>query len=714
MEFVREVKREVFTRALRTRVLSTAWQMIYGLLDRVAIAIDPLLRVTDRAAAAVIGLAFVVGTTVFYLVPADPARLTRFTAEHVAIFSMKDSSPQRVAFSAFIAILLIGAVALRLFRPARPLAIATVAHSSLRRVTILVILGACVINSKVFDPSLGLPWQLLEPGCAMGTALYLSYLAAVALFIWNQKLPTGVVLAVIGLIVFISWAPAATGLMLRIPPEMVPMVDLHMTSVFGGADTLAAGYRLFVDVPANYGVMVQVALAALLRAGHGLDLGGLIHLTEVFQATTLCLFALAAWVRTRNADTPGRVAGVFLVLLVVVPFLAMENQAVLLANQSGLRFVMLPVGALAAMALERWPLARGTAFVGAVAALALLHNIETGIAILFGLGLGWLVRARAARTAEVAVGVFSGSIAFAAMLSLAVLAHFAVFGRYPAVGAGKIMDIIRDFGSGFAGLELSVSIPALVILGHAGYVVLRALAFLLGRPGTRPAPASAAIAGILIAWTPYYVNRPSDWNLWSFLALYAVLLAPTVARVHARSLCLAAMAMILLVPIPLGALTKSVGYLRLAEALPVTPNCAAGLSLTPEDCLVEGARAGELARFAGPGDVVWLTTTPILTLRLSHLRLPVPTLGPFIAARTEKDLDAIAAEIAAAKPIALVLDVSVPGHAIPGVMQSLHARIADRAGFVQCPLVARSYWQTWLPKGTCQASDSRVAALRGR
>ena len=121
--------------ALRTTVLLTAGHRINGLLDRIGIAIDPLLRVTDQAAAAVIGLAFAIGIMVFCLVPADPARLTRFTAEHVAIFNMKDSAPQRIAFSAFIAILAIGAVALRLFWPARPLAIATVVHSRVRRMT---------------------------------------------------------------------------------------------------------------------------------------------------------------------------------------------------------------------------------------------------------------------------------------------------------------------------------------------------------------------------------------------------------------------------------------------------------------------------------------------------------------------------------------------------------------------------------------------------
>ncbi len=105
MESVHEVKREVSAMALRTTVLLTAGHRINGLLDRIGIAIDPLLRVTDQAAAAVIGLAFAIGTMVFCLVPADPARLTRFTAEHVAIFNMKDSAPQRIAFSAFIAIL---------------------------------------------------------------------------------------------------------------------------------------------------------------------------------------------------------------------------------------------------------------------------------------------------------------------------------------------------------------------------------------------------------------------------------------------------------------------------------------------------------------------------------------------------------------------------------------------------------------------------------
>ncbi len=708
---------------LRTRLPLTAGYGVGRLLDRIGNALDPLRRVTDPAAAAVICVAFVVATAVFCLVPADPGRLTRFTAEHVAIFNMKDSAPQRIAFSAFIATLLIGAVALRLFWLATPLATATVAPSPRHpsaitifrySVTLIVIVWACTINAGVLDPGSTLPWQLLEPGSPMATALYLSYLAAIPVFIWNQKLPAGVVLAAIGLVVLIAMAPAATGLMLRLPSSLVPMVDLHMTSVFGGADVLAAGYRLFADVPANYGVVVQIALAAALRDGHGVDLGGLIYLTQVFQALTLCLFIIAAWVRTRTADTGGRIAAVFFVVLVVVPFLAMGNQAVFLANQSGLRFVMLPVAALAATALERWPLARASALIGAVAGLALLHNIETGIATLGGVGLGWLVRARAARAAEVAAGIVSGLIAFLAMPTLAALAYVAVLGQYPAVGGGKIIDIIRDFGSGFAGLELSVSVPAFVILGHAGYVVLRALTFLLGRRVTPPAPATAAIAGILIAWMPDHVNRPSDWNLWSFLALYAVLLAPVVAREHARSLRLGVMAMILLVPIPLGAVTKSATYLKLVEALPVTPNCAAGLSLMPGDCLIEAARAAELAWIAAPGDVVWLTTIPLLTQRLSHLRPLVPTLGPFIAARTETDLARVAAEIVAAKPIALVLDVTVPGNAIPAVMQSLHARIAERAGFAPCPLVALTYWQTWLPNGACQEGDWRVAALRKR
>jgi hypothetical protein len=327
-----------------------------------------------------------------------------------------------------------------------------------------------------------------------------------------------------------------------------------------------------------------------------------------------------------------------------------------------------------------------------------------------------LVRARAVRLFEFAIGVLTELGAAAGLAGLAVVAHFAIFGRWPAIDFSDPMGLARDFAGGFGGLQLHLRVAVFVVLGYAGYVVARGFAYVLGRAGARPDPASTAIAGMLIAWAPYYINRPDNWNFWTFLTLFAVLIARDVARASAHSGQLAALAIILLVPIPAGTLRLDVHELAIAARMQFNSSCAAGLSLPPDDCAVHRARAAELVRIAAPGDVVWMTAYPFLTLRLSGLRPPVATLDPFFTARTEASVAAIAAEITAARPIALLLDgtdSSATSAAIPEPMRSFHERIAGRIGFAPCPRVPSSYWQVWLPQGTCHEGD-REAILNAR
>jgi hypothetical protein len=693
------------------RPLSTAGRLMIGALDRLGTALDVSDLKLDVAALTVVCLALAVAALIFRLVPVDPARLARFPAEFVEIFGMADSTPQRLAFIGFLAVLLLGATGLRLIGPSHESAIPNTAGSWQRRMIAVVVLSVLVVNIKALKHDYGVPTRPLE------LVVYVAYLAAAAVFVWNSRLPKWLVRGTIGLIVLLACAPAATGLMLRIEAWRLWWADYHMAAMYSSADMLAFGYRLFADVRADYGLIVPLVLAAALRAGKGLDLGGLIYLTQAFQAITLCLFAFAAWTRARNAAASERAAAVLLVVLVAAPFLSTANEAVYYPNQSGLRFVMLPVAALAAIMLDRWSLTPASLLAGAVATIALFHNTETGISILAGLGLGWLVRVRAGRPFEFAIGVLAALTAGAALIGLAALAHFAVFGLWPAIDFINPMGLARDFGAGFGGLPLPKRVAVLVVLGYSGYVVTRALAYILGRTGARPDPASAAIAGMLIAWAPYYVNRPQDWNLWTFLTLFAVLVAPGVARASARSGQLAALAIILLVPIPLGTVYWNAGVLAVAAAMKVSSSCATWLSLTPDDCVIHGARAAELIRIAGPGDVIWMTAYSFLTLRLSGLRPSVATLDPFFTARTEAGIDAVAAEIEAAMPIAIVLDgtdSSAASTAIPRPVRSFHERIAEHIGFAPCPLIPLSHWQAWLPRGTCHEDDRVVKILSAR
>jgi hypothetical protein len=682
-----------------------------GVLDRLGAALYPGRLKLDVAAFIVVGLALTFAAVIFLLVPADPARLARFTAEDVEIFNMADSTRQRLAFIAFVAILFSGAAGLRLIGPLHDSTISTGAGAWPRRMIALIALSVLAINIRTLIKDYGVPTQLLE------LALYLVYLAAAAVFVWNNRFPRWLVRGTIGLVLLLACAPAATELMLRIDAFGLPWVDFHLAAMFSNADMLAFGYRLFADVSVSYGLIVPVALVAALRAGGGLDLGALIHLTQAFQVITLCLFAFAAWTRARDSDGAGRAAAVLLVLLVAAPFLSTSNNAVFFPQASGLRFVMLPVAALAAIMLDRWSLIPASLLVGTIATIALLHNTETGIAILAGLGLGWLVRARAVRPSEFTFGALAGLTAGAALMGLAALAYFSVFGFWPSIDFSNPIGLAQDFGAGFGGFLLPKRVAVFVVLGYAGYVVTRALACILGRAGLRPDSASAAIAGMLIAWAPYYVNRPSDSNFWTFLALFAVLLAPGVARASARSGQLAALAIILLVPIPLGTIKWDAQVLAVAATMKVNSRCAAGLSLTPDDCAVHGARVAELKRIAAPGDIVWMTAYPFLTLRLSGLRPPVPTLDPFFTARTEARFDTVAAEIKAARPIALVLDgtnSSASSAAIPAPMRSFQTRMALRIGFAPCPLISLFHWQVWLPLGTCHEGDDGVTILSAR
>ncbi len=80
---------------------SSLSRRLSGVLDRVGAVVDPFEMTADHAALVVTGCGLAVCVLVYLLVPTDPARLTRFTAEHVEIFRMVDSTAQRLAFAAF-------------------------------------------------------------------------------------------------------------------------------------------------------------------------------------------------------------------------------------------------------------------------------------------------------------------------------------------------------------------------------------------------------------------------------------------------------------------------------------------------------------------------------------------------------------------------------------------------------------------------------------
>ncbi|MEQ1697501.1 MAG: hypothetical protein ABL901_16835 [Hyphomicrobiaceae bacterium] len=671
----------------------------------------------DLAALAVVLASFAVAALVCLSITPDQARLSMFTLEHIEVFSMSDSLPQRAGFLAFLVVLVSGTVLVRVlgFR-----SIYAMPADCSDRVATAIFVAAFLIALRNFQMlNAYVRWDFRSVVGFSVSAI--PYVALIAVFIFAGRLPRWLVRSAMAVMVAFVVLPPLTGLMLRIRAEELLMIDHHMTIVFSAGELLAAGYRLFTDVPVTYGALLPVVLAGALKAGYGLDLGNLVHLAEVFQIAVFLVCLAVAWKLLPGKDRDGREAILFFVLIVVAPYLALSNFAILYPNLSGARYLMLPVAALAAIALERWPFSRASLSTGVVAGFAIVLNPETGIAITAGLGLGWVFRARVSPKSEWQVGLFAGLGAFACVFALAALGHYAILGYWPdccrVASSGNAPGFAQSFAMGYNGQPLIVGALILVILGSASYVVIQALATLLGREVPGLSVSSVAIAGVLFAWVPYYVARTHHGNLGPYLTLFAFLIAPYVAKVRNDAVKLTAIMVLMLVPVSLGALKND--FKRLADASADGPlsNCAAGLAMSEPACDAHHKRAGELVRIAKPGDTGWMTAYPFMTLRLSRLTPYIATIDPFAASRTEGALNMIAADFRAKAPIALLLDkpeAAAVYQLIPKGMRAIHERIADRAGYAPCSLVALAHWQAWVPKGACVDGSSLVEQLNAR
>ncbi len=664
----------------------------------------------DTAALGIALLALAAGIAVYALIPEQPSRTAAFVAEQVQGFGIADSAPLRMALMAFCAMLALASVVRRVLGWPR----IAIPPRLLPWTACLAALAVLAIQFNLLDSQ---PQPSLEPEMRWVTWVWLTLATGLAIFILGPRLPTPAILATAAAGVLLMLLPAASPLMLRTTPATLPWIDAHLTAMFAGGEMLAASYRFLADVPLSYGLFVQLAVTAAVRAGIAPDLGDLVRSLQISQAVTLALFLLAAWQATRGAALRARALLLLMMVLVALPFLSTGSLAVQFPNQSGLRFLLFPIAALVLLGLRSPPLPRISAIAGAVAMLALLHNLETGVATTMGLGLAWLIRVRTTGWRQWTAAL-AAVIAAAALVALATLLAFRLaVGIWPDLALQSGTTYAELFAGGFGGLRPSFRLIVLVVFGHAAYAVARGMAALLRTNDTRVDPFSAGLGGIIIAWAPYYANRPHDWNLWVTLLLYVLLLAPLVAR-HWRHTGLMTIVIVLVaLPIPLAIGLMNQSYQKLISDETVEPGCLAGLSLPAPICAEQRERTAELRRAAAPGDILWITAYTYATLRDSRLKPFMPPLNIFLAIRTERELTTIAGQIAAARPRALLLDGGGPGvlrDSVPAPERALHERVARQAGFERCALVPLRRWDAWLPTGTCTETSAPVQALRTR
>jgi hypothetical protein len=471
-------------------------------------------RFTDRELSVVIVAGAVVLGLFALFGPIWPARdlSATFTPEMLDWLQMIDSTPQRRAHQLALAFLFFGSLAtLWLFhrRPQRLGKIGATAGGPLRLALrpgpVLSVLTGATILLLAPQPRLLIYGLLLVP-----VALLVRYMRPGPL----NKAAWAVLLA------YMVWM-MLPGFFLAPWLQTDPMwLEWHYGSTVGVGEQLAAGLQLYGEIHHHYGLLLSMASGMFERHVAALGAGQYYRVLQALNLAFALLAGLAYW-RWRR----GNALKVLAPLMLVLPFIHSQHLCLNFPNHSAWRFIGLPVVALLLLALRRREAERLPLALGAVAALALLFNLETGIAFCFGILVFLVARIGPAPLPSWLPRAAWFTAGLLAVMLLTALLYRAGLGTWPVRSWSDVVDSVSSYAEGYAGYPLSGDPLALAIFLHAAYVVTHgALRWRFGALSFATA-FRMSIATTLLVWFAYYVNRPLPWYLWSFLFLYGFLLA---------------------------------------------------------------------------------------------------------------------------------------------------------------------------------------------
>jgi hypothetical protein len=441
------------------------------------------------------------------------------------------------------------------------------------------------------------------------------------------------------------------------PPEIIRTIEWHYDSVLGGAFTLLAGDR---ERHLGYGYLLSVVKALGERVGGPFTFAADVRLVQ----GTNVLFALAlvwagrAWDRARPLPA-------LLTLALVLPWVHNNHQGIFFPNQSGLRYIAIPL----ALVLLRWShrLAprHAAPALGAFAALALLWNLETGVAVTAAIVVQLVVR--------------SGPLLHGGWLSPAlhfgggIIAASVLVGLQSGVGLGvwplefgiprKLIERTTA-GLGY-GYPLYLDLLAILVFGCAIWAVLDlAWAWRSGAPDARTID-SGALGVLTLIWAPYYVLQPNPWNVWSYLIPGGFLLGERLFPPGPRPPWLrvpVALAVTIAVPAVAAGAWQTWQSLERGTALASVAaldaqaigRSVSGVMVTTPDARAIEARAAHLATV--PAGTVVLTGNTYLLPRLTGRTELFPYRDLAYAGTLRSQLDDLVASIVARAPSRILVD----------------------------------------------------------
>jgi hypothetical protein len=468
----------------------------------------------------------------------------------------------------------------------------------------------------------------------------------------------------------------------HMPPEILRTIEWHYDSVLGGAFTLLAGDR---ERHLGYGYLLSVLKALLERLAGPLSFAADVRLVQGMNVAfaLVMLGAGYAWDRTRPLVA-------LLALALVLPWVHNTHQNIFFPNQSGLRFVFVPLSIVLLRWSHRLSTRAAALAAGAFAALAVLWNLETGVAVTAA-----LVVHLAARSGRLS---WRGLLSPAVFLGGGLAAGCVVVGLLSGVGLGvwplqfglprKLLERATA-GLGY-GYPLYPDLLAVVTFGCAIWAVLDLAA--AWRAGTADARTRdcGALGVIVLVWAPYYVLQPHPWNLWSYLPLGGLLLGERLFPPGGRPPWLrvpVVLAVTIAIPVVAAGAWQTWRSLDRGTALAGVAALDAetigrrvsGVMVTAPDARAIEARAAYLGTV--PADTIVLTGNTYLLPKLTGRVALFPYRDLSYAGTVQGQFDGLVASIRARSPSSILVDdPATLSRTDPrrAYFQRLEAALADR------------------------------------
>ncbi len=295
------------------------------------------------------------------------------------------------------------------------------------------------------------------------------------------------------------------------------VANMHYSFIIGHADKLSQGDKLFEEVSPKYGMLITVFIAGLEKVkGHFLSLGNTMKMVQISEIVFL-FFAMHLYWRWSNRR----------ILLCVIPTLFLikwfysSSNIIIPMNHSPIRTAGLTLAIFVLFLLRNaslWLL--GTAG-GCLMAIALLNNVESGLACSVGVSAFLFLRSR-----KYGSNIFQNLfklVLFAIFGFLLVwlvfsLVCFVVLGVHFGIGGLSEYLILPFHGaSGFWATPDPVGWWPIFMFLHVSFgVVYSAFS---KRISFREAYL-CSIGVMFLVWFVYFINRPEPTYLCSFYFLY--------------------------------------------------------------------------------------------------------------------------------------------------------------------------------------------------